>query len=336
MIQSIGGKRVNASSSKLTIFEGVDGSGKTTLAKAYAKATDARYVHFGPMLGVDSLTRIYVEAMLPALLGYQDVVFDRSWYSETPYADAKRMGKRRLKDSQIRALERLAARCGAVTVLCDPGLETCTENFLARKGEEYLDDCAGIQQVHEAYQISLPLMQKRGVPVLSFDYTQTGPYGDDMLGAMANAIDSFRYRRHQLDILSAGYLDDSSVLIVGQDFADHGKNDSLYQWPFGGLEGCSKWLNELLEEASIPESRLVWVNADQDLVAMLRLLPVNIPVIALGVEAAKAAREARMDPHVGGNDDIINCPHPQYWRRFHSSKPYELIKHLDVLTGGQS
>ena len=36
-------------SRELTIFEGPDGAGKTTLAKAYAELTGARYVHFGPL-----------------------------------------------------------------------------------------------------------------------------------------------------------------------------------------------------------------------------------------------------------------------------------------------
>ena len=62
---------------RLTIFEGPDGSGKSTAAQAYAEATKAKYVHFPALPQVDkSLGRIYVEAMLPALLGYQDVVFD--------------------------------------------------------------------------------------------------------------------------------------------------------------------------------------------------------------------------------------------------------------------
>ena len=82
-----------STSAKLTIFEGPDGGGKTTAAEKYAKETGAQYVHFGPLPHVkDSLARVYVEAMMPAILGLQDVVFDRSWLSEIPYGTAFRGG----------------------------------------------------------------------------------------------------------------------------------------------------------------------------------------------------------------------------------------------------
>jgi polyphosphate kinase 2 (PPK2 family) len=105
----------------LTIFEGPDGSGKTTAAREYAEQTGARYVHFPALPRVKhGLGRMYVEAMLPALLGYHDVVFDRCWLSETPYGEAFREGQDRLTQADRRMLERLALRCGAVVVKCLP------------------------------------------------------------------------------------------------------------------------------------------------------------------------------------------------------------------------
>ena len=81
-------------SKKLTIFEGCDGSGKTTAAREFAEQTGAKYVHFHNLPRIKKgLGRMYVEAMLPALLGYQEVVFDRSWLSETPYGEAFREGR---------------------------------------------------------------------------------------------------------------------------------------------------------------------------------------------------------------------------------------------------
>lgn len=137
-------------SNKLTIFEGPDGSGKSTLAKRFAKATGARYVHFGPLPKISgSLGRVHVEAMMPALLGYQDVVFDRSWLSEVPYGQAFREGTDRLGDPSREMLDRLALRCGGAVVMCDPGWETVRSNFLARKHMEMLDDDNQLKIVYD-------------------------------------------------------------------------------------------------------------------------------------------------------------------------------------------
>ena len=97
-------------SKKLTIFEGVDGSGKTVAAKRYADEICARYIHFGPFTRVtDGLARMYAEAMLLAVIGYQNVVFDRSWLSEGPYGLVMR-GGRSSNPGRIKELRHTVAR----------------------------------------------------------------------------------------------------------------------------------------------------------------------------------------------------------------------------------
>src|SRR5882757_4772670 len=102
----------------LTIFEGPDGSGKTTAAKAFAAEMGARYVHLPQFKRVTTgLPRMYLEAMLPALLGYQDVVMDRCWLSEVPYGRVFRDGADRVGEISRHMLERVALRAGALVVL---------------------------------------------------------------------------------------------------------------------------------------------------------------------------------------------------------------------------
>lgn len=152
----------------LTILEGPDGGGKSTLAEKYK---GARVVHFGPMLEVtDHLPRMYVEAMLPALLGYQDVVMDRSWLSEPIYAEAMRNGDERLTFIDYRMLERLAARCGTAVVKCLPRLKTCLKTYQSRKEEEYLDELEQLAKVHDGY-----VNMKTDLPCFVYDYEES-PY----------------------------------------------------------------------------------------------------------------------------------------------------------------
>ena len=55
---------------KLVILEGPDGGGKSRLAATLTEALGARLVHCGPFPRVTThLAHLYVEAMLPALLG---------------------------------------------------------------------------------------------------------------------------------------------------------------------------------------------------------------------------------------------------------------------------
>lgn len=296
-------------SKKLTIFEGPDGGGKSTAAKQYAEETGARYVHFGPLPKVkDGLFRMYVEAMLPALLGYQDVVFDRSWLSEKPYGDAFRKGADRLGPVAIRMLERLAMRCGGYVVYCLPPFLTVKQNFFSRKQEEMLNDVDQLRAVYGSY-----LDQKTGLPHAHYDYTEGG------VGLYESGfIELERMNCHPLQYRTAGNAH-AEILLVGESFADTKNQDPFYQWPFASLDkvGCSHWITEQLDRAGIPESSLLWVNSDQLTAGMF---PHDGRVIALGAVAHKTLESLGIQHE--------NCPHPQHHRRFHSGDVYQLIELL--------
>lgn len=295
-------------SAKLTIFEGPDGSGKTTAAKQFAELTDAHYVHCGPYPHVSAgLARLYVEAMMPAVLGHRDVVMDRSWLSEQPYGNAFRHGEDRLTDVGRRMLERLALRCGAVVVICRPSLATVKRNFQARARREMLDNDQQLEQVYQAYENPYTALS-----TLMFDYEKEKPL------ALMQRLDAWRSVPHPLNVASAGDLE-AQVVLVGEAFTEVCEHDPLYQWPFAsfGRSGCSWWLTEQLCTANVPEHELLWVNADQD----LSWLADRERVIALGKEAAAALRRVGIK-HVA-------VSHPQYWKRFEYFTRYPL---LDLIT----
>jgi thymidylate kinase len=291
---------------RVYIVEGPDGAGKTTLARQMALDLDARYVHFSSMPRVTfGLARMYVEAMLPALLGYQDVVMDRCWLSEVPYGRVFRGGANRLDPADVRMLERLAMKCGAGVVLCMPTRKLCVANFMSRKATEMLDDEMQLSKVYDIYRDEVTTE----LPMLMYNYEEPPPIDNILYHAFATPP-------HPLDSASAGNWD-AHVVLVGDEFAHHKDNDTFYQWPFAsfGDAGCSRWLTRQLAAAGIFESDLLWINSDQD----LRFLGDGSTrrVIALGRVAGSRLIER------GIRSEMV--AHPQAWKRFHFDQPYRLM-----------
>ncbi len=297
-------------SKPVTIFEGPDGAGKSTAARWFSEQTGARYVHLGAFPGVsDGLPRLYVEAMLPALQGYQPVVMDRSWLSEPIYGAAFRDGRTRVDSVNQRMLERLAMRSCAQVVRCLPAWEIVRENYERNKSNEMLTNVAQLKLVYDDYA---KLHAATDLPVIDYDYT-TSPRPDEVIEAQ-RLLHIF----HPADLVSVGNLS-APVLLVGEELAAIKNQDTLYQWPFASFSGlgCSRWLTEKLDRAGISEKHLLWVNADQDL---LRLYPANKRVVTLGV----VTRETLLKLRLAAPPVIHSAPHPQVWRRFHASEPYPL------------
>lgn len=312
-------------SRELTIFEGPDGAGKTTLAKAYAELTGARYVHFGPLPRVvNGLMRTYVEAMLPAVLGYQSVVLDRSWLSEFPYGVAFREGRDRIGPVYVRMLERLAFRCGGVVVMCLPPKDVVLENYKRRKREEYLTSIKQLSSVYDMYTLlTLPQSTsayQNSLPLVRYSYVNyAGRSVYEIVNHELLGIRECRSACHSTNIASAGCMGGSTVL-VGESFAQHGNMDAWYQWPFASFSksGCSWWLTHQLIRARITEGNLYWINADQPLTHLNTTLH---RIIALGDVAADALTRQVQRP-------FERCHHPEYWSRFRSSEPYPLLSML--------
>lgn len=312
----------------VTLFEGPDGGGKSYAAQAYAAATGARYVHLGPFPAVKSaaLGRLYVEALLPALLGYQEVVLDRCWLSETPYGLAFRRGAIRLDRAQQRMLARLAWRCGAVAVACLPGYEVAARNWRSRRGEEMLHDETQLRSVYDWYEAAV---SETGpgfdLHTLIYDYKATS------VDRMIHDVQRLRAAPHRLCELTAGNPA-ARLAIVGDSFGRVKESDALYQWPFASFsrQGCSHWFTEQLATARVPEDQLFWVNADQlarsngCLVEELK----RKRVFAFGLIAQHHLEQLQI-PHVP-------LPHPQSWKRFQHGKRYQPLDQLrDAVTASK-
>lgn len=288
---------------RLTIVEGCDGAGKSTFAKQFAAETDAQYVHFGPCKGVrKSLGRFYVDAMLPALVGARDVVFDRAWFSEQLYGAAYRNGEDRLGDAGRRMLERLAFRCGAVVIYCRPPWSTVKKNFLARTNDEYLPNTKILKQVYDGY-----IRQRTDLPSYIYDYEKMDPPSPQQL-------DAYRTPRHPAELQSAGNANGRIVLISDAcpNLNDH---DPWYRWPFGTFvpRTYSQRLTAALDAANIPESLILWVTCDQ-----LSQLPPQTVSAFFPPHATRIAL-GRTASNYLWNHSIkhLSCEHPAtYFRKY--------------------
>lgn len=140
----------------ITIFEGPDGSGKTTLAKQYASNTGALYVHFDALYGVQNIHKYFMEAMMPALLGYQSVVLDRCWHSGPIYDLVFRNmePEEGRQNTEICALlDRAASFCNAVYVKCLPPEDTCINNWKSRLDSELVKSEGKMRAIHKLYRL---------------------------------------------------------------------------------------------------------------------------------------------------------------------------------------
>ena len=140
--------------SRLTIFEGPDGGGKSVAAEAWCKATGAARHHHPAYTGLSEIESIYHLSMLPAALGLCDVVLDRCWLSEVPYGRAYRDGADRVGDAGRRRLEATARSLDTVVVLCLPPWEACRSAFARRAavGQEYLRSEEQLRRVYREYE----------------------------------------------------------------------------------------------------------------------------------------------------------------------------------------
>lgn len=155
----------------LTIFEGPDGSGKSTLAAAFTRRTQAIITHHGSYLNTErqKLPYLYELSMRPAADLVNDVVLDRCWLSEPPYADAFRGGNRRLSSREMAVLDRYALRSTqALVVLCIPPFETCLASWKGRPGEEYLKQQEQLEKVWNWYAHDIATY----IPIVKYDRTK--------------------------------------------------------------------------------------------------------------------------------------------------------------------
>lgn len=313
----------------LIVLEGPDGGGKTTLAKAIGRVTDAHYLHL-TYRWKDRMFQYHTAGLLHALKKSRDqlVVIDRLWPSERVYADAFRGGTK--WPLMGRLMDRVLRRFGAAYVFCIPGTEDrWWAKYLADqdagKVEMYQKDDR-LRQVYQGYRALSGSMLHRQDTWL-YDYMLTLPEGQSLdlePWAKHTLIDGTVRVQRQRQLPAAldvnlpnygGHAYQARFLLVG-DKPNYKSRQAL--WPFYEHANSSLFLTEALQRVGIGEEDLCWINindargpelVDQTLLHNPRLVP-----IVLG-EDAKETYLRTVDEGLPMIPWFIK--HPSYYRRFH-------------------
>lgn len=155
----------------LTILEGPDGGGKSTLIKTWWPAERASVFAHGPYTKCsgDEIAAAYLHDISYERATGRIVAMDRCWISEGIYGPVAR-GKNRLDDRQRLVLEQAAHECHAVVVLCLPSYEACLKAYLARKELEYLEDETQLKRVYNGYRDYAAVRHRYQLRTFVYDY----------------------------------------------------------------------------------------------------------------------------------------------------------------------
>lgn len=233
----------------LTIFEGCDGSGKTTLAAAFKRRAENRGrtiydSNHGPYLGLtgDDITTRYAEDLIraaPPSTLY--VLMDRCWISESIYGPVARSVDR-LGVVQRRMLERLALAAGAIVVLCLPPYDQCRSAYMERRHLEYLTDETQLRKVYDGFANTANQLFPYVLPLYIYDWTRElhrGTYIEMLEDERPNPNEGPGVGRYGPGV---------TLMVVDQTFPP--------------IETCRQAvLTQRLEEWGISESTLYWVDA---------------------------------------------------------------------------
>lgn len=302
----------------ITIFEGPDGGGKTTLIEALRKrlGPGVPLYNHGPYEGIVNTAPDYFDSLRGGRSFERETFLDRAWQAEPIYGAVYRDGGDRIGVARRRMLERIALTYRAVVVYCLPSFNRCLRSWRARRDVEYLKTAVALREVHRGYARAV---DDEVLPHVIYDYSRTS------IDALIKRVRSLRSTAYTF----AGgpgigrFRENEVVLLVGDVSNAHTQELSRYPFVSFTESGCSAWLARKLEDAGIPESALYWINAttcrgaDTPRNFLRTLKPRGI--VALGANARTWTLHpiAQRFPRSWTN-------HPQFHKHFRSGEPYDL------------
>lgn len=297
---------------RVTILEGPDGTGKTTLARS--KAFDDGTVIKLDQTHAPHMFEVVMRSIVGARrAGVRHLVFDRSHLSERIYGPRYREGSQ-ISPAASRLLDRALLYHQAVLVMGLPSKVQAVANWSAKntKGEEYVTKQDKYEAIYDDYRFAVRLGLTH-LPVLYYDYRV------DPANVVRDQVEALRPEEPQSR--GSGEWLPGGTLLVGEAPSPRA---AFPDYAFVENSGCSLWMAEQLETNFVGERHKFWVNASQASDNILETL-MPMKVVALGQKAAAWAAERG----AGDGLEVLHViAHPQYWKRFMTRKPYRLMEVL--------
>lgn len=152
----------------ITIIEGPDGAGKSTLAKYIAGTTGAEILHFGKPANVKEFIQ-QIEDYKQIMMNRDNIVLDRSWLSDRVYAEIFK--DREWETTKAQSDELLELGNGkAVVYFCNADIETLWRRCNVR-GETYVKNFDQLLRIRAAYMNLMPTVSEH-LPVLNYTFVE--------------------------------------------------------------------------------------------------------------------------------------------------------------------
>lgn len=293
---------------QVIILEGPDGGGKTILAQSLVEKYGFKYEHEGPpepSWSSDCLFRHYVMTLYKAQHSRQPVVLDRHYLGETIYGPVMR-DRSLLTDNQVTLIERIVRAGGTRVVLCLPHWDNVLRNWLAKKGQDYVDKSERLHTIYKMYHAEA--IDGHDGLLERYDYTRTKDFKV--------------YSRPELPpwVIGSPIAD---ILLVGERV---NTRITRTDWAFFASNGSSGYLNRVIREAGLTEVRIALMNAYppnkaefKELEPVIRRLPLLRRVVCLGREASRACQIQGIKH--------TSLHHPSYIKRFNLDRA-DYVKQL--------
>jgi hypothetical protein len=298
----------------IIVIEGVDGAGKTTLAREFEKR-GFRYVHNGKPAPNEDVFETYTRQLLDAQRS--NVVIDRLHVGETVYGQVVR-GTSRISPAQLLLLNRLIFGLGGVVILCNPLFGYARAAWERRRDREYVTDEGLLARVHALFNLTWELEFNDCLNTRTYDPERW----HDQAAAYAHAIIGSIFRRCPRGVIGSPW---ARYLFVGE------RAGGPHDLAFYADHRSSAFLNQALWDAGYTEPDMAFTNAltidgsERDLRNFYDLNP-RRAVIALGRVAQKACLRQGV-PH-------LPAEHPQYVKRFHSRRRDRYVEKLRIFREG--
>ena len=305
----------------LVVLEGVDGSGKTVLAKTLIEMNGGGYYIHATYRHKSKMSLYHMAILkraIPHLSRGELVIIDRWWPSEYVYGTVYRGQTEPV--SNLRILHRLALRYGVTYVLCHrESRESAMTNFamLKQNRTEMYESDERIGQLHDLYQQLWAGYADQYSRWSRFNLdraiadTNYFTYTTGMIMSYAAWYDRLRTRAEEALPHSSGSIS-GQYLMVGEKVNPtyHSMAD-----PWVGFRGSSLNITDALRQLGKEEHWFLWTNAigpchhSEQLRNYLREASFVRKVVAMGDVARKFCEDA-------GRCDVA-IPHPAYLTRFH-------------------